>query len=93
VTFDWKFNYDPALPDRVALRDNLRPDEYRSAAQAYEELTTYFKYGHLYDPKIRPTLGPLALYAPNKSSWESMYAKAIRDFKGRGLEERMPEQG
>lgn len=91
--FDCEYNYDPALPDRVALRDNLRSNESDSAAQAYEELTTYFKYDHSHDPELRPTLGPLALCAPDKISWDSLYAKAIRDFKGRGLEERRPEQG
>lgn len=93
TAFDCEYDYDRALPDRVALRNKLGPEESDGAARAYEELTTYFKYDHSHDPELRPTLGPLALCAPDKISWNSMYVKAVRDFKGRVLEERRPEQG
>ena len=93
VTFDRKFDYDPALPDRVALRDKLRPDESASAAKAYKDLTAYFKYDHSHNPEHPPTLGPLALCAPNMSSWNSMYAKAMRDFKTQGTEKHGSGQG
>jgi hypothetical protein len=81
------------LPNRVRLRNELSQTQHAGAVKDFEALTAYFKESFECEPEEQPILAPLALWAPDKSSWDSLYTKAMRDFNAQIYDEHGPGQG